>query len=160
MVSWTYDEDRVYHGFRSEDGGSLIDVELAEFGPTERTGVYVLRTLEESAEVGGNRFGWGYNGGGTSAAAHEILADALGQKPSERLREDFCEDVLSQMSTEFRLRRGAVLRWVRGWAAEHEAQGLPPAVEQLPPIDRSAYGKRPPAIQQEQKRRVFGKGAS
>ncbi|MEK8175021.1 hypothetical protein NKH77_55960 [Streptomyces sp. M19] len=44
-----------------------ILVEKPEFGPTERQyGVTVLRELAEPEDGG---FGWGYNGGGTSAAA-------------------------------------------------------------------------------------------
>ena len=54
------------------------------------------------------------------------------------LRVDFCWDVRSQLCEEWRLRRGAVLRWVRGWYAERGITALPQAVAQLPPIDPHA----------------------
>ena len=50
------------------------------------------------------------------------------------LRGDFTWDVTSQLCEEWRLRRGAVLRWVRDWYAEHGITGLPAAAAQLPPI--------------------------
>lgn len=158
MPIWSYEDDRTYHGITDDEtGSSLIEIELAEFGPTERTGVYVLRTMRSSEAVGSNSFGWGYNGGGTSAAAQEILADALGEAPSWELREDFCEDVLSQMTDEWRLRRGAILRWVRGWYAVRPNEVLPVMIEQLPPVDRRGYGRRPTSISDKQKRRIYGK---
>ncbi len=43
------------------------------------------------------------------------------------------------MCDEFRLRRGAVLRWVRGWYAEQQITDLPAAVATLPPINRGDY---------------------
>ncbi|MFH8534955.1 hypothetical protein ACH4GE_42075 [Streptomyces tendae] len=77
-------EDCTYHGVQdgpesdSSDAEewqpARVPVEKPEFGPTERQDVTVLRELTEP-ETGG--FGWGYNGGGTSAAAAPILADAL-----------------------------------------------------------------------------------
>jgi hypothetical protein len=112
-------EDCTYHGIQcgpETDRGdeeewrpARILVEKPEFGPTERQyGVTVLRELAEP-EAGG--IGWGHNGGGTSAAAAAILADALdlgnpdkcgiGYAPYPedevlaQLREDFCDDVLS-----------------------------------------------------------------
>jgi hypothetical protein len=56
----------------------------------------VLRVLEELEHSG---FGWGYNGGGTGAAAAAILADAL-DVDDERLWEDFCIDVLAVCVTD------------------------------------------------------------
>jgi hypothetical protein len=53
-----------------------------------------------------------------------------------KLREAFCEDVLSQMCEEFRLRRGVVLRWARGWYAQQAITDLPRAVADLPPVRR------------------------
>lgn len=98
----------------------------------------------------GGGFNWGYNGTGPLRAAAAILADALslgdpadcGMDPfSPRpdtilitLRGDFTWDVTSQLCEEWRLRRGAVLRWVRGWYAEHGITGIPAAAAQLPPI--------------------------
>ena len=56
-------------------------------------------------------------------------------KRREQLRVDFCCDVLRHLCEEWRLSRGTVLRWVRGWYAEHGITALPQAVAQLPPID-------------------------
>lgn len=151
-----YDEDRTYHGVMERVGeDDRIEIELPEFGPTERRDVYVLQTLYEnpSPPFAGYEFGWGYNGGGTSAAALVILRDALGQEPSQDLREDFCEDMLSQFCDEFRIRRGAVLRWVRGWYAERGVDDLPTVVRHLPPVSRLRYALRPDAIRQAQKRK-------
>jgi hypothetical protein len=156
-MGWNYDEDRTYHGVQRDDDveNDRIDIELAEYGPTERAGVYVLETLYENPHppLDGYQFGWGYNGGGTSAAALIILRDALGEEPSKGLREDFCEDVLSQFCDEFRIRRGAVLRWVRGWYAERSIDDLPRAVRDLPPLSRLHYDSRPEAIRQAQRRK-------
>jgi hypothetical protein len=151
------DDDRTYHGLphqQTDDGGwgpRHLQIELTAFGPTERETVTVLRT-EHELDAGG--FGWGYNGGGTSRAAAVILADALdlgdpvaggialSSYPEDetfvQLREAFCEDVLSQMCDEFRLRRGAVLRWARGWYAQQGITHVPAAVASLPPVMRSA----------------------
>jgi hypothetical protein len=101
--------------------------------------------------------GSGYNGGGTSRVAAVILADALdlidpveggialSSHPQHetlvRLREAFCEDVLSQMCDEFRLRRGAVLRWARGWYAQKGITDLPAALADLPPVMRPGLGE-------------------
>jgi hypothetical protein len=156
MGEWNYDEDRTYHGVQRDDDAEndRIEIELAEYGPTERQSVYVLETLYENPTPPMARdFGWGYNGGGTSAAAMVILRDALGEEPSQDLREDFCEDVLSQFCDEFRIRRGAVLRWVRGWYAERDTDELPQAVRDLPPISQLAYASRPEAIRQAQNTR-------
>lgn len=149
-------EDRTYHGI--QDGPSngndegewqpaRILVEKPEFGPTEREKVDMLRELAEP-ETGG--FGWGYNGGGTSAAAGVILADALDlgdpdqcgigysaypeDKVLVQLREDFCDDVLSQFCDEWRLRRGVILRWARTWYLQRGITDLPAALQQLPPF--------------------------
>lgn len=156
MSEWSYDEDRTYHGVQRDDDPDQdrIEIELAEFGPTERAKVYVLQTVYENPKppLKGYDFGWGYNGGGTSAAALVILRDALGEEPSQQLREDFCEDVLSQFCDEYRIRRGAVLRWVRGWYAQRGAEDLPGAVRRLPPISRMDYAPRPPRIRRAQGR--------
>lgn len=142
--------DRTYHGIPAqhddiEDGvPARILVEHPESGPTQRQNGKVLRELAVGADELG--FGWGYNGGGTSQAAAAVLADALNidieliEFPAGtdrllcRLREDFCEDVLSQLCDEWRLRRGAVLRWVRGWYAQYGLRDLPAAVAELPRI--------------------------
>jgi len=144
--------DWVYHGINPSDDRAHIMVEDVVFGPTERQNVSVLRELPEPAYGG---FGWGYNGSGPLWAAAAILADALslgdpascGLDPAApardgtliALRGDFVWDVLSQLCMEWRLRRGAVLRWVRGWYAEHGITDLPRAAVQLPPL--SPYGR-------------------
>jgi hypothetical protein len=142
------DSDRTYHGTKAarddepEWGPVRIIVECPEVGPTEREDVKVPRELRPPSHKG---FGWGYNGHGTSYAAAAILADALNVEQAKfaaatvddldwQLREDFCTDVLATMCGEWRLRRGAVLRWLRGWYAQHEISELPAAVATLPPI--------------------------
>ncbi|MER8236094.1 DUF6166 domain-containing protein [Streptomyces sp. NPDC094049] len=147
-------EDRTYHGIQksAETEGdwhpARILVEEPEFGPTERQyGVTMLRELPEP-EHGG--FGWGYNGGGTSAAAAAVLADALDLGDPDKagigyasypndpvladLREDFCDDVLSQFYDRWRLRRGVVLRWARAWYLQRGIGELPVALRALPPL--------------------------
>ncbi|MFE3559417.1 hypothetical protein ACFXKW_31860 [Streptomyces sp. NPDC059193] len=49
-----------------------------------------------------------------------------------RLREDFCEDVLSQFCDEWRLRRGVVLRWARAWYLQRGITDLPSALREPP----------------------------
>ena len=150
-------EDCTYHGIQDgpeSDRGdeeewkpARILVEKPEFGPTERQDVTVLRELAEP-EAGG--FGWGYNGGGTSAAAAAILADALDLGDPDKcgigyatypedevlaqLREDFCDDVLSQLCDQWRLRRGVVLRWSLAWYLQRGIDEVPAALRELPPL--------------------------
>ncbi|MFB7739506.1 hypothetical protein ACFC08_35200 [Streptomyces sp. NPDC056112] len=150
-------EDRTYHGIQDGPESNRSDeeewqparilVEKPEFGPTERQDVTVLRELAEP-ETGG--FGWGYNGGGTSAAAAAILADALDLGDPDKcgigyatysedevlaqLREDFCDDVLSQFCDQWRLRRGVILRWCRAWYQQRGIDELPAALRELPPL--------------------------
>jgi hypothetical protein len=145
--------DWTYHGTWDQGGvddRARIAVEHTAFGPTERATAMVLREL--AAAPGG--FGWGCNGGGPARAAAAVLDDALelgglgssGIFPDhtlDRLRYDFCWDVMSQMCDEWRLRRGAVLRWVRGWYAEHGITNLPRAAAGLPSADPTRVGRRP-----------------
>ncbi|MFD9315866.1 hypothetical protein [Streptomyces goshikiensis] len=49
-----------------------------------------------------------------------------------QLREDFCDDVLSQFCDEWRLRRGVILRWARAWYLQRGINALPVALQQLP----------------------------
>ncbi|MFB6838524.1 DUF6166 domain-containing protein [Streptomyces sp. NPDC056361] len=147
-------EGRTYHGIQQgpESEGewhpARILVEEPDFGPTERQyGVTVLRELAEP-EHGG--FGWGYNGGGTSAAAAAILADALDSGDPDKcgigcasypedqvladLREDFCDEALSQFYDRWRLRRSVILRWARTWYLQRGIGELPAALRELPPL--------------------------
>ncbi|WP_411119893.1 hypothetical protein [Streptomyces sp. 058-1L] len=147
-------EDRTYYGIPGGGGDedewqpARLLVEKPEDGPTQRETVKVLRELPEPEDSGG--FGWGYNGTGTSHTAASVLADALDlgepeecgiafmAHPEDRvlvaLREDFCVDVLSQFCDEWRLGRGAVLRWARGWYVQRGISELPTAVRDLPPL--------------------------
>jgi hypothetical protein len=50
------------------------------------------------------------------------------------LREDFCADLLSQFSDEWRLGRAAILRWARGWYLQRGITDLPAALQDLPPL--------------------------
>ena len=163
---WTYDDDRTYHGVNldeSEDPNEWfrVVVELSEFGPTERETPYQLRQLKAPDKL--MSFGWGYNGGGTSQTAEAILRDALNLRPSDPLsddlREDFCEDVVAHFPEEFIIRRGAVIRWVRGWAAGRPDVELPVVVNDPPPVSRRAYQSRPPAVRakQDQTRRQLSR---
>ena len=146
--------DWAYHGtgpIMSADDRAHILVEDVKFGPTERRSTALLRELAEP--VGGG-FNWGYHGTGPLLAAAAILADALSlgdpahcgldplspQRESTliTLRGDFTWDVMSQLGEEWRLRRGAVLRWVRGWYDEHRITALPQAAAQLPPVNPHA----------------------
>jgi len=128
-------EDRVYHGIKSADGKARILVEHVSFGLTEHDAVEAVRELHPPAYGG---FSWGYNGGGPAEAARAVLADALEVADPDsfgELRSDFCFDIVTQLPTEWRLRRGAVLRWARGWCAEHDVTRLPHAVTQPPPAN-------------------------
>lgn len=141
-------EDCTYHGIWKPGEEARLLVETPEDGPTEREHhLVVLRELRH--DMG---FGWGYDGSGTSRAAAAILADALAlgspdecgisiesypsDKTLELLREDFCVDLLSQFCEEWRLRRGAILRWARGWYSQREIDRMPRAVRDLPELIR------------------------
>lgn len=130
-----YDE-RTYHGVPLDDG-YRIEVEEPVYGTTERQGATALYELPP---VFGGGFGWGYVGGSPFRAATALLADALDITDEEvdsnlsvELRNDFCYDVLSQLTGEWRLRRGLVLRWVLARYVEQGRAQLPTAVRQLPP---------------------------
>jgi hypothetical protein len=51
-----------------------------------------------------------------------------------RLREAFCDTVLSQDCAEWRLRRVVVLRWARSWYRQAAITALPDGL-QLPAVD-------------------------
>lgn len=141
--------DWTYHGLPETDAARpRIVVERTTLGLSEREDVQVLRQLHSDPAFGG--FHWGYHGGGPSRAAAAVLADAvmLGDGDTwerydldrdvlrirTQLRVDFMWDVTCLLTPEWRMRRSAVLRWVRGWYADKgladppaEAVGLPPA---------------------------------
>lgn len=151
-------EDCTYHGIQygpetdRSDGEewkpARILVEKPEFGPTERQ--YELTVLRELAEPENRGLGWGYNGGGTSVTAAAVLADALDLGDPDKcgigymsssedevlaqLREDFCDDVLSQLCDQWRLRRGVVLRWSLAWYLQRGIDDLPAALRNPPPL--------------------------
>ncbi|MET9987650.1 hypothetical protein [Streptomyces rochei] len=111
--------------------------------------------LRELAEPAADDFGWGYNGGGTSVAAAAILADALllgdpgkcgigyATYPEDevllQLREDFCDDLLSQLCDQWRLRRGVVLRWSFAWYLQRGINELPAARREDGSIPRRVW---------------------
>lgn len=141
-------QDRTYHGIgqTNEHREARILVEEPASGPTERQHAEVLGALQPERD--GLQFNWGYNGNGPSYAAVAILTDALDlgdpnaagiavfadrrNEVLNRLRVDFCGDVVSQLCHEWRLRRGAVLRWARGWYTQHGITDLPAALQELP----------------------------
>ena len=137
------DTDETYHGIQHDESVGAaqesryrIFVEESKEGPTARATARVLRELRQGYGKEGWSalyFGWGYNGTGTSAAAWSILTDATGVEPADKLREAFAADVLTYLCDEWRLRRGAILRWARGWYAQHGIDVLPPAVAHLLP---------------------------
>ncbi|WP_433730953.1 DUF6166 domain-containing protein [Actinoplanes sp. CA-051413] len=128
--AWSRTDDRCYHG----TDNSRISVELFT---AKRSDPEVLGQLAPNGPAG--EFSWGYIGTGTNTSAKAILSDALGYEPTQQLWQDFADDVLSQCPAEFRLRRGAVLRWVRGWADGYGIANLPEPLRALPPIDHTAY---------------------
>ncbi|MEV0649889.1 hypothetical protein AB0I28_32000 [Phytomonospora sp. NPDC050363] len=130
-------DDRVYHGINSSTPGpARLLVEEPADGPTQRQDITVFGELRD-----GYGLSWGHVGSGPQRTAALVLADALGlggevtiaaQHPLwqansflARLRSDFAGDFLVHAAAEWRLPRGAVLRWVRGWWAQF-GQGEPP----------------------------------
>ncbi|MEK8175020.1 hypothetical protein NKH77_55955 [Streptomyces sp. M19] len=51
-----------------------------------------------------------------------------------QLREDFCDDVLSQLCDQWRLRRSVILRWSLAWYLQRGITNLPAALTELPPL--------------------------
>ncbi|MFE6470147.1 hypothetical protein ACFVGP_03485 [Streptomyces rochei] len=51
-----------------------------------------------------------------------------------QLRVDFCDDVLSQLCDQWRLRRGVVLRWSLAWNLQRGINEVPAALRELPPL--------------------------
>jgi hypothetical protein len=114
-------KDRVYHGWWTEApgvGDRVISVEAPQRDYWEGNAVRELGRLGSHAQ-----FHWGYDGGGPMEAAELILCDALGVTDAAgKMRSDFANDFTEIFAPEWRLRRGAVLRWVRGWSAEHKVR--------------------------------------
>jgi hypothetical protein len=122
------DEDRCYYG----NDGSVV-VQGFGSGWTERENKKVLRVLAPLDPV--VPFNWGYIGSGSNQVAIAILADALGipgDKVAMFLYQDFTADFVSQFPDEFRIRRFAVLRWVRGVCCDKNMHDFP---AELPPAD-------------------------
>lgn len=127
--------DWTYHGKYREPGNEAsaqLLVEQVDLGPAaEREGA-VLREIKPPADGG---FLWGYTGGSAARVAEALLADALELPRLQvlgstdlgpgldrlwlQIRNDFIEEVISQQCSEWRMRRSALLRWVRGWYAGH-----------------------------------------
>jgi hypothetical protein len=118
-------EDLCYYG---ADG--RIFVYHTKTGPTDRLGDRPLRELHSPDPV--VTFNWGYIGSGPNHVARAILIDTLGVEPAQYVYQAFTSDFASQFPEEFRLRQGAVLRWLRGIACELGRHDFPAV---LPPID-------------------------
>ncbi|MEU8993172.1 DUF6166 domain-containing protein [Streptomyces sp. NPDC048558] len=155
--AWPYDALVTYHGWfdRGEDSEGIVAVEISEFGPTERLGTIELHRLSD-------RFGfhWGYQGGGPGRLATAILTDALGSEPWDAMGGAFRDDVVSQFTEEWRIRRSAVLRWVRGWLADQPADQqpdiLPQTLAHIPPADPRTYERLPEHLALQRHRAIFG----
>jgi hypothetical protein len=152
--------DWTYHGLPGRDDAQpRILVEKTIWGLTEREGVEVLRELHWDPAVGG--FHWGYRGSGPTRAAAALLADALtlgdgdswerydlGQdalRIRTQLRIDFLWDVTGVLTPEWRMRRSAVLRWVRGWYADKGIADVPAEATGLPLASPYDYERGPAA---------------
>lgn len=133
--------DWTYHGKYRQPGDQAtaqILVEQVDLGPGPQRAGTVLREISPPADGG---FLWGYAGGSPTRVAEALLADALelprldllgdtGMGPGlERLwvqiRNDLIMEVISQQCSEWRMRRCALLRWVRGWYADHGLDAVP-----------------------------------
>lgn len=110
-------QDWTYHGVDGETG--VITVMTTQHGPTERErSSRKLRVIKADWH---GPLGWGYQGGSPGRTAHALLTDALAvdrDEVAQDLIRTFLTDVVSNLTHEFRLRRAAVLRWVRGYYAE------------------------------------------
>lgn len=157
--TWPWDDDRTYRGSHPDEliTGRLV-VLTTEVGPTERRGAIELRELTYP-EPDGTPSGidWGYSGSGASRTAELILTDALGQSPSFEMERAFLADVIAHLDEDFRLRRYAVLRWVRGWCTE---TGTPlPASAEILPAEGDDYEPMPEARRRQRHQQIFGSHA-
>jgi len=133
--------DWTYHGKYGETGSQAsarILVEEVDFGPGPQREGTVLREISPPADGG---FLWGYTGGSPTRVAEALLADVLelprvealgntdlgpGLEPLwVQIRNDLIMEVISQQCSEWRVRRCALLRWVRGWYADHGLSSVP-----------------------------------
>lgn len=125
-VSQTTSPNRTYHGLpaRNEIDGGRIVVEPFGGGPTQREAADLLYELVNPyGNYGPHNFWWGYSGSNPHETADVILTDAVPGQLSADLIHDFVVDVVAHLDTEWHLNRGMIVRWVRGWHAEHD----PPA---------------------------------
>ncbi len=135
-------EDYTYHGFRGENDVPRIVIEEPKQGKTEHH--RVLGEFPSFASPDGG-LGWGYDGDGPSRAAAEVLAHALElgavaqsgmafrpapqDKVRIRMREAFCQEVLTQLPDTWRLRRCVVLRWAHSWYLQQAPDAMPPVLQ-------------------------------
>lgn len=128
--------DLTYHGYlvrtdRYVTEPCRIEVELTSMEGFRKKPEMLKRLLipEDGA------FNWGYDGHGPYRAAEAVLSDALEQEElDKRLVRAFACDFLTQVTGEWRIRRGMVLRWVRGWCAEND-EPVPIGVGKNVPAD-------------------------
>lgn len=160
-AAWPYDTLVTYHGWfdRDEDSNGIVAVEISEFGPTERQGTIALYRLSD--QYG---FNWGYQGGGPGRVASAVLTDALGRQPWGAMPGSFVDDVVSQFTEEWRMRRSAILRWIGGWVAgqpaAHQPDILPQVLADIPPSDPLAYQRLPEHLAAQRHRAIFGRNAT
>lgn len=115
------DDDRTYYG-----NNGHVFVHRFGSGWTERENKKPLRELTPLDPI--VTFNWGYIGSGANQVAIAILSDALeipADKVPLRLYQDFTGDFVSQFPEVFRIRRYAVLRWVRGLFCDQDIHNFP-----------------------------------
>lgn len=128
-------DDLIYHGVDKR-----IFVEPFISGWTGRDKAERIRELAPIDPV--VTFNWGYIGSGSNQVAQAILGDALDAKDVPQfLYQAFTADLVSQFGSEFRIRQGAVLRWLRGFLCAEGRHDFPAP---LPPVDPYDDGYRLP----------------
>lgn len=139
MTVETSHPNRIYHGLAEvdDDNGHLIVAELGGGGPTQRDQTQRLYQLDNPHRFNGYRtFLWGYEGTNPRETAQVMLNDALGVDPPKMLRQAFTTDFVAHWheDQEWWLPRRTILRWVKGWCAEHRID--------IPPGDAATIGHR------------------
>jgi hypothetical protein len=123
------DDDRCYYG---SDG--KVVVQRLRNGKLVSSGSKVLVELTSPDPI--MTFNWGYIGSGANMVSIAILADAL-EVPAEKITlpiyQAFTGDFVSQFPAEFRIRRYAVLRWVRGYFCLKGTHNFPAEVPEGDP---------------------------